>query len=101
MKNALILLLLLAMPLVGFSSGLKILTWNICYNNPGDGINAWPNRKEKVITLLKEVKPSIFCLQETLDAQVNDVARALPGYAWAGVGGILTVSGGWYPGVVY
>lgn len=86
MKNPLLLMLLLATTLAGMSSDLKIMTWNIRYNNPGDGVNAWPNRKEKVFSLLMDVKPAIFCLQEALDGQVNDVARALPGYAWTGVG---------------
>lgn len=81
-------LLLILLTLLPFIDGncQKIVTWNIRYNNPGDGVNAWPNRKEKVFTLLKEVSPGIICLQEALDGQVNDIANALPAYAWAGAG---------------
>ncbi len=81
----LLLLLLSLLPIID-GNCQKIMTWNIRYNNPGDGINAWPNRKEKIFTLLKDINPAIICLQEALDDQVKDVAQALPGYAWAGVG---------------
>ena len=37
-----------------------IITYNIRYNNPGDGINAWPLRKDKVSGLLKFHKADIF-----------------------------------------
>jgi endonuclease/exonuclease/phosphatase family metal-dependent hydrolase len=68
------------------NSNLKIITWNIRYNNSGDGVNAWPNRKDKVTALLKTEHPQVFCLQEVLAGQLDDVAHALPGYAWFGAG---------------
>jgi len=30
------------------AQSLNVMTWNIRYNNTGDGINAWPNRKDWV-----------------------------------------------------
>jgi len=27
---------------------IQVMTFNIRYNNPNDGINAWPNRKDAV-----------------------------------------------------
>jgi len=86
MKNALLLSLLILLSIAGVGSDLKIMTWNIRYNNPGDGVNAWPNRKERVFALIRDVSPAIFCMQEALDDQVNDLAIALPGYTWVGAG---------------
>ena len=63
-----------------------IVTYNIRYNNPGDGVNSWPNRKEKVFSLLRAMKPRIICLQEVLNNQLKDLAAALPDYDYVGVG---------------
>jgi endonuclease/exonuclease/phosphatase family metal-dependent hydrolase len=62
------------------------MTWNIRYNNPGDGINAWPNRKDRVIAFLKEINPQVIGMQEVLAGQLNDITSALPEYSWAGAG---------------
>jgi len=70
----------------GESRKLTVMTWNIRYNNPDDGVNAWPNRKEKVISFLRETKPVIFCIQEVLSGQLNDIATSLPQYSWFGAG---------------
>jgi len=29
------------------------MTFNIRYDNPGDGVNAWPNRKDWVASLIR------------------------------------------------
>jgi endonuclease/exonuclease/phosphatase family metal-dependent hydrolase len=65
---------------------LTVMTWNIRYNNPGDGINAWPNRKNKVVSFIREVHPKILGMQEVLNGQLEDLAGGLPEYAWFGVG---------------
>ncbi len=62
------------------------MTWNIRYNNPGDSINAWPNRKESVFTLIREVHPALIGMQEVLAGQLEDLNKALPQYASFGVG---------------
>jgi len=63
-----------------------VVTWNIRMASPGDGINIWPNRKDKVSGLIKEVNPDIFCLQEVLHFQLIDIQYALPGYKWIAAG---------------
>ncbi len=95
MKNITLLLLVLLLPSTIFCSKpdqqaknqpLTIMTWNIRYNNPGDGVNAWPNRKDKVFAFIRESAPQIFCMQEVLFSQITDLSGALPQYAWFGVG---------------
>lgn len=58
---------------------------NLRYNNPGDGVNAWPNRKEQVKALIRYHEFDIFGTQEGLIGQLNDLA-AMNEYAWVGKG---------------
>jgi endonuclease/exonuclease/phosphatase family metal-dependent hydrolase len=85
MKKTLFLILILV-PATLFSQQMNIITFNIRFNNPGDSINAWPNRIEMVTGLLKFHEPDIFGLQEALIVQIEDIQNNLPDYEWFGVG---------------
>lgn len=65
---------------------LAIMTFNIRYNNPEDGENAWPNRKDIAASMIRYHGADIAGLQEALKGQVDDLAERLPEYAWFGVG---------------
>lgn len=66
---------------------LRVMTYNIRYNNPGDGVNAWPNRKDHVAEMIgTKAHADLAGLQEALREQIGDLAARLPGYAWFGVG---------------
>ena len=65
---------------------LKIITYNIRFNNPEDGINSWSNRKDNVCGLLRFYDPDIFGLQEALYDQIQYIAAELKNYQWMGVG---------------
>jgi endonuclease/exonuclease/phosphatase family metal-dependent hydrolase len=90
MKKILFLLTLLL-----FSSGLKaqqtaygslnVMSYNIRFNNPGDSINAWSNRKEWVKALVKFYDTDILGIQEGLSDQV-DYLQTATGFAVEGVG---------------
>lgn len=60
-------------------------TYNVRYNTPNDGINAWPNRKEDVKALIRYHEFDIFGVQEALRGQLNDIAE-LPEFAFFGAG---------------
>lgn len=64
---------------------VNVMTFNIRYNNPGDGENAWPNRKDMVAAVIRE-HADIAGLQEAQLDQIQDLAKRLPGYKWYGVG---------------
>lgn len=81
-----IFLYLLIFPATLFAQQMNIITFNIRYNNPGDGENAWPNRTEMVTGLLKFHDPDIFGLQEALHGQILDIDKELTNYEWFGVG---------------
>lgn len=66
---------------------LTIMSFNIRYDNPDDGINAWPNRKDHVAEMIgSRYQADIAGLQEVLFHQLNDLEDRLSGYNWAGVG---------------
>lgn len=69
------------------NESIDVMTYNIRYNNPGDGINAWPNRKDRVAEMIgARYHADLAGLQEALKEQIDDLAQRLPDYAWFGVG---------------
>ena len=100
MKKTLFLILIL-IPVTMFSQQMNIITFNIRFNNPGDSINAWPNRVEMVTGLLKFHEPDIFGLQEALIGQIEDIQNNLPDYEWFGVGRDDGKKGGEFSPVFY
>ncbi len=85
MRKLLFLILILA-PVSMFAQQMNIITFNIRYNTPNDGVNAWPNRIEMVSGLLKFYEPDIFGFQEALVGQIEDIQNNLPEYEWFGAG---------------
>jgi len=65
---------------------MRVLTYNIRFANPADGINAWPRRRDRVASVLRFHALDLVGLQEPLHAQVVDLAHRLPAFAWVGVG---------------
>jgi endonuclease/exonuclease/phosphatase family metal-dependent hydrolase len=85
MKKTLFLFLVL-IPVSMFAQQMNVISFNIRYNTPNDGINAWPNRIEMVSGLLKYHEPDIFGFQEALIGQIEDIQKTMPDYEWFGVG---------------
>jgi endonuclease/exonuclease/phosphatase family metal-dependent hydrolase len=65
---------------------LKIMTFNIRYDNPEDSINAWPFRAAQVCSFLVNEKPDILGMQEVLSGQYMILDSALTDYTSVGVG---------------
>lgn len=59
---------------------LVVETWNIRYDNPGDGIHAWPHRREGVVNHLRDSKADIIGLQEALPHLLAAVTSGLEGH---------------------
>ncbi|MBN1984770.1 MAG: endonuclease/exonuclease/phosphatase family protein [Prolixibacteraceae bacterium] len=100
MKKQLVLILLL-LPATIFAQQMNIISFNIRYNTPNDGENAWPNRIEMVSGLLQFHDADIFGLQEALIGQIEDVKNQLPEYEWFGVGRDDGKEGGEFSPVFY
>ena len=67
------------------ASNLKVATFNIRYGTAADGANAWPNRRDMVFDVLREMDADVIGLQEALRFQLDEIA-AMPGYVEIGVG---------------
>ena len=75
-----------ARPLQEAPDGLHAMSFNIRFNNPDDGEHAWPNRKDRVASVIRFHEADVAGLQEALIGQIRDLEARLPGYAWVGVG---------------
>lgn len=65
---------------------LTLLTYNIRYDNPADGDDAWPKRRDFLARQLRFHAPDVFGIQEGLKHQVDYLKEQLPGYSAVGVG---------------
>jgi endonuclease/exonuclease/phosphatase family metal-dependent hydrolase len=79
---------------------LIVATYNVRYNNPNDGENAWPNRKEQVKALIRFYEFDIFGTQEGLINQLTDLAE-MEEYAFTGVGRDDGVTQGEHSAIFY
>lgn len=71
---------------VSFAQTYSVMTYNIRLDTHADGVNAWPNRKEKLIALIRKNNPDILGVQEVLHHQMQDLQSGLPEYTFVGVG---------------
>jgi endonuclease/exonuclease/phosphatase family metal-dependent hydrolase len=65
---------------------VRVMTFNIRYGTAPDGQNAWPNRKEMVLAVIRDFDPELLGLQECLRDQLDVVLQAFPDYSAVGVG---------------
>ncbi len=65
---------------------LRVMTYNLRFDNPADGENRWSNRKDRVAALIRFHCPDVFGVQEALPHQLHDLETALPEYGWYGAG---------------
>jgi len=66
---------------------LSLMTWNVRRMGKEDKtVRLWKNRKELVINVLRDHMPDIIGFQEPIAEQLNNLAIALPEYAWVGSG---------------
>ncbi len=64
----------------------KIMSFNIRYDNPNDGLNWWDLRKNEVVELLKYYRPDFIGIQEALPNQTKYIAENLDAYKFIGHG---------------
>lgn len=86
MRITLVLSLCLLVTGLTAQEPVELITYNIRMNTPADGEHAWPRRKEDVAMLFKFHRADIFCVQEALPEQMDDLAASFPGFSYEGVG---------------
>lgn len=77
------------------------MTFNIRYDEPRDGVNAWPKRKEIVASMIRFHKADLVGVQEALKRQMDDLEALLPEFAWIGVGRGDGKTAGEYSAIFY
>ena len=84
--SALILSILFTSCAVRNDSDIDVMTFNIRLNNPGDSLNAWPNRAPIVACFINEQIPDLLGMQEVLWLQYQYLDSALAGYGSVAAG---------------
>lgn len=85
--TAILLFLSLSMNGIAQNNGsLKVMTFNIWYDNPEIQNNDWSQRKALICKLLSDKQPDLIGMQEVLVHQLNDLYECLPGYEYVGLG---------------
>jgi endonuclease/exonuclease/phosphatase family metal-dependent hydrolase len=65
---------------------VSVMTFNLRFNNPGDGGNSWEHRKGAAAEIFSRYRPTIVGTQEGLYGMLTDLELALPEYGWIGEG---------------
>ena len=65
---------------------IRVMTFNIRLDIPNDGANAWNNRKDNFVSMIRFHKADIIGLQEAQKHQIDFISKSLPGYNWFGIG---------------
>ena len=60
---------------------LRVMSYNIRYDNDRDGSNAWPYRRAALVAGIHTQRPDVLGAQEVLGAQYAYLGSSLPGYA--------------------
>ena len=85
-KLALIMAPVFLLAIFSYGQNTKLMTYNIRMDNPNDGENAWPNRKENFVNQVLFYAPDVMGIQEGLEHQVDYLANHLKSYKYVGVG---------------
>jgi len=71
---------------ISYAQNLAVMTYNLRLDVASDGENAWPNRKEFLVSQIKFYEPDIFGTQEGLPHQIKYINDTLKNYSFIGQG---------------
>src|SRR5687768_13886923 len=80
---------------------LRVMSFNIRYDTPSDGVNAWPLRRDWVAALIRFHGADVVGVQEALAHMLTDLDTRLPGFARVGVGRADGRTGGEFSAILY
>jgi endonuclease/exonuclease/phosphatase family metal-dependent hydrolase len=83
------------------SNNFRVMSFNIRYDEPRDGQNAWPNRKAMVASIVRLYQADLVGVQEALKGQLDDLLQLLPEYSLIGVGRSDGRSAGEFSAILY
>ena len=85
----------------GLSQTVKVMTYNLRYDNPDDGLNSWDSRKVLIANQVSRIAPDFLGTQEGLNNQVRYLSETLKNYSFVGVGREDGVEKGEYAAIFY
>ena len=65
---------------------LRVMSYNIRFDNPADSLDSWPHRKDALIAQVAHYAPDVLGTQEGLIHQLEAMETGLEGYRFFGVG---------------
>ncbi|MCC5908203.1 MAG: endonuclease/exonuclease/phosphatase family protein [Balneolaceae bacterium] len=65
---------------------MRVMSFNIRFDNPDDGPNAWPHRKDFVASMFRFHQNDLVGTQEGLNNQLKELDEMLPEFDWVGIG---------------
>lgn len=65
---------------------IRVMSFNIRFDNPDDGPDAWPHRKDFVASMFRFHQNDLVGTQEGLINQLEELDEMLPEFEWVGVG---------------
>lgn len=69
------------------TDAIRVMSFNIRFNNPADGKSAWPHRKEKAASMIRLHRADLVGLQEAQPPQIRELRELLPEWSWTGLRG--------------
>ena len=64
------------------SEEVKVISYNIRYNNPNDGKDIWENRRTTIVDFIKNENPDFLGLQEVNHSQLLFLNSNLINYSY-------------------
>lgn len=80
---------------------VKVMSFNIRYENTSDGEFVWPNRRDAVVKMIQKEQPAVAGLQEVMKSQFNFLKDNLTNYEAVGVGRLDGKEAGEYSPIFY
>lgn len=68
------------------TTGVRVMSYNIRVANSGDGDNEWTHRRKATVSMLRDIEPEVFGVQEALPTQINYILGNCTRYRAVGVG---------------
>lgn len=65
---------------------IRAMTFNIRFGTAPDGENAWPKRRELLMSTIRDADPDVLGVQEALRSQLDELTKKFPQYALVGIG---------------
>lgn len=94
-------ILLFLFSITAFGQNLKVMTYNLRFDNPADGENRWDLRKDFLCRQIQFYNPDFFGTQEGKQHQLKYIDSTMTHYSYIGIGRDSSPTGGEYSAIFY